>query len=58
MQNAGILQTVGLLYTTRASLGLPFGWSPPIVFITTFLALFYLVISIVKDIIDVEGDMK
>ncbi|XP_024025065.1 homogentisate solanesyltransferase, chloroplastic-like [Morus notabilis] len=56
--NAGFIQILGILYTTRVSLGLPFLWSPQIVFFLTFVPVFYLVISFVKDIIDVEGDMK
>ncbi|XP_024022019.1 homogentisate solanesyltransferase, chloroplastic [Morus notabilis] len=54
----GAIHNVGILYATRASIGLPFWWSPPIVFITTFVTLFFVVISITKDLTDVEGDMK
>ncbi|XP_024022020.1 homogentisate solanesyltransferase, chloroplastic-like [Morus notabilis] len=53
-----VIHNVGILYTTRASLGLPFLWSPPVVFITTFGTLFSMVLSITKDIVDVKGDMK
>ncbi|EXB29336.1 Homogentisate phytyltransferase 2 [Morus notabilis] len=53
-----ITNCIGILYATRVSLGLPFWWSPPIVFITTFAVMFFVVICIIKDIPDVEGDMK
>ncbi|XP_011628799.1 homogentisate solanesyltransferase, chloroplastic isoform X1 [Amborella trichopoda] len=54
----GFLLNFGVYYATRASLGLPFEWSLPIVFITTFVTLFALVIAITKDLPDVEGDRK
>ncbi|XP_024022813.1 homogentisate solanesyltransferase, chloroplastic [Morus notabilis] len=54
---SGIINT-GVFYATRASLGLPFCWSPSLVFITTFTTLFFTVISNIKDITDMEGDMK
>nr|UUA80539.1 putative prenyltransferase [Morus alba] len=53
-----VLHNVGVVYATRASLGLPFIWSPPVVFIITFATLFFVVLSIIKDLTDVEGDMK
>ncbi|GMN57694.1 hypothetical protein TIFTF001_026798 [Ficus carica] len=55
---AGILHNVGILYATRASLGLPFQWSPPYIFITTFVTMFFLVVTNIKDLTDVEGDIK
>ncbi|KAH9604656.1 hypothetical protein KSS87_001577 [Heliosperma pusillum] len=54
----GFLLNFGVYYATRAALGLPFEWSYPVVFITTFVTLFALVIAITKDLPDVEGDMK
>ncbi|EXC03824.1 Homogentisate phytyltransferase 2 [Morus notabilis] len=54
----GVIQNVGILYATRSSLGLPLCCSPSIVFITTFVTLFCTVISFMKDITDVEGDLK
>ncbi|GMN55985.1 hypothetical protein TIFTF001_025102 [Ficus carica] len=55
---AGILHNVGILYATRASLGLPFQWSPPYIFITTFVTIFFLVVTNIKDLTDVDGDIK
>lgn len=54
----GFLLNFGVYYATRAALGLPFVWSYPVVFITTFVTLFALVIAITKDLPDVEGDRK
>ncbi|KAL6336961.1 hypothetical protein AAG906_036275 [Vitis piasezkii] len=54
----GFLLNFGVYYATRAALGLPFMWSAPVVFITTFVTLFALVIAITKDLPDVEGDRK
>ncbi|CAO2822094.1 unnamed protein product [Amaranthus hypochondriacus] len=54
----GFLLNFGVYYATRAALGLPFEWSYPVVFITTFVTLFALVIAITKDLPDVEGDRK
>ncbi|XP_024018144.1 homogentisate solanesyltransferase, chloroplastic-like isoform X2 [Morus notabilis] len=48
----------GVLYAATTSLGLPFQWSPPNVFIVTFVALFYFVACLTKDITDIEGDMR
>ncbi|GMN52550.1 hypothetical protein TIFTF001_021691 [Ficus carica] len=58
MQTSGGLHNVGVLYSTIASLGLQFCWSPPITFIVAFAILFFVVISISKDLTDVEGDLK
>lgn len=55
---SGGLHNVGVLYSTIASLGLQFSWSPPITFIVAFAILFFVVISISKDLTDVEGDLK
>ncbi|KAK4281771.1 hypothetical protein QN277_013226 [Acacia crassicarpa] len=54
----GFLLNFGVYYATRAALGLTFQWSSPVVFITTFVTLFALVIAITKDLPDVEGDRK
>ncbi|KAL2923930.1 Homogentisate solanesyltransferase chloroplastic [Bienertia sinuspersici] len=54
----GFLLNFGVYYATRAALGFPFEWSYPVVFITTFVTLFALVIAITKDLPDVEGDSK
>ncbi|XP_024018145.1 homogentisate solanesyltransferase, chloroplastic-like [Morus notabilis] len=48
----------GVLYATIVSLGLPFQWSPPNVFIITYVALYFVAACLIKDIPDVEGDMK
>ncbi|GMN38982.1 hypothetical protein TIFTF001_008222 [Ficus carica] len=58
MLTSGGLHNVGVLYSTIASLGLQFSWSPPITFIVAFAILFFVVISISKDLTDVEGDLK
>jgi len=52
----GFLLNFGVYYATRAALGLPFQWSPAIMFITTFVTVFAVVIAITKDLPDVEGD--
>lgn len=54
----GFLLNFGVYYATRAALGLSFEWSSPVLFITTFVTLFALVIAITKDLPDVEGDRK
>ncbi|GMP87131.1 hypothetical protein CsSME_00039645 [Camellia sinensis var. sinensis] len=54
----GFLLNFGVYYATRAALGLTVEWSLPVVFITTFVTLFALVIAITKDLPDVEGDRK
>ncbi|GAB2233038.1 hypothetical protein Droror1_Dr00002251 [Drosera rotundifolia] len=54
----GFLLNFGVYYATRAALGLPFEWSSPVAFITTFVTIFALVIAITKDLPDVEGDRK
>nr|KYP73993.1 Digeranylgeranylglyceryl phosphate synthase [Cajanus cajan] len=54
----GFLLNFGVYYATKAALGLTFEWSSPVVFITTFVTFFALVISITKDLPDVEGDRK
>ncbi|WVY95992.1 hypothetical protein V8G54_028143 [Vigna mungo] len=58
MQVRGFLLNFGVYYATRAALGLAFEWSSPVVFITTFVTFFALVIAITKDLPDVEGDRK
>jgi homogentisate solanesyltransferase len=54
----GFLLNFGVYHATRAALGLPFVWSPPIAFITAFVTVFATVIAITKDLPDVEGDRK
>ncbi|CAJ2672948.1 unnamed protein product [Trifolium pratense] len=54
----GFLLNFGVYYATRAALGLAFEWSSPVVFITTFVTFFALVIAITKDLPDVEGDRR
>ncbi|KAI5076094.1 hypothetical protein GOP47_0008159 [Adiantum capillus-veneris] len=54
----GFLLNFGVYYATRASLGLAYTWSPPILFITSFVTIFATVIAITKDLADVEGDRK
>ncbi|XP_024017137.1 homogentisate solanesyltransferase, chloroplastic-like, partial [Morus notabilis] len=53
-----ICNYTGVLYATITSLGLPFQWTPPNVFIMTYSTLFFFVICLIKDIPDVEGDRK
>jgi homogentisate solanesyltransferase len=52
----GFLLNFGVYYATRAALGLEFMWSPPIIFITSFVTVFAIVIAITKDLPDVQGD--
>ncbi|CAL8465199.1 g4734 [Coccomyxa elongata] len=54
----GFLLNFGVYSATRAALGLPFQWSPAILFITCFVTMFAVVIAITKDLADVEGDRK
>lgn len=54
----GFLLNFGVYYATRAALGLPYEWSPSVVFITTFVTVFATVIAITKDLPDIEGDKK
>lgn len=54
----GFLLNFGVYHAVRAALGLPFQWSPPIAFITSFVTVFATVIAITKDLPDVEGDKK
>ncbi|GAQ84991.1 Putative homogentisate prenyltransferase [Klebsormidium nitens] len=54
----GFLLNFGVYYATRAALGLPFVWSPSVVFITAFVTLFATVIAITKDLADIEGDRQ
>lgn len=54
----GVLLNFGVFHATRAALGLPFQWSPPIAFITAFVTLFACAIAITKDLPDIEGDKK
>ena len=54
----GLLLNFGVHHATTAAIGLPFVWSPPILFITAFVTVFAVVISITKDLADIEGDKK
>jgi homogentisate solanesyltransferase len=54
----GLLLNFGVYYATRAALGLTFQWSPAVAFITAFVTLFAIAISITKDMPDVEGDRR
>ena len=54
----GFLLNFGVYYATRAALGLPYQWSPSILFITIFVTVFATVIAITKDLPDIEGDKK
>ncbi|KAL4031619.1 hypothetical protein IC575_009904 [Cucumis melo] len=54
----GFLINFGVYYASRSVLGLPFEWSSPVAFITTFVTLFGLVIALTKDLSDIEGDRK
>ena len=54
----GVLLNFGVHHATTAAIGLPFVWSPPIMFITTFVTVFAICISICKDLADIEGDKQ
>jgi homogentisate solanesyltransferase len=54
----GVLLNFGVYHATRAALGLPFVWSPAVVFITCFVTTFATAIAITKDLPDVEGDIR
>ncbi|XP_023005182.1 homogentisate solanesyltransferase, chloroplastic-like isoform X3 [Cucurbita maxima] len=54
----GFLVNFGVYYASRSVLGLPFQWSPPVIFITTFVTFFGLVIALTKDLSDIEGDRR
>uniref|UniRef100_A0A7S4CEV9 Homogentisate phytyltransferase n=1 Tax=Eutreptiella gymnastica TaxID=73025 RepID=A0A7S4CEV9_9EUGL len=54
----GFLLNWGVFYAVRAALGLPFAWIPQIQFITIFMVVFAVVISITKDLPDTAGDKK
>jgi homogentisate solanesyltransferase len=54
----GFLLNFGVHHATQSALGLEFAWSPPILFITCFVTVFAVVISITKDLADIEGDKK
>lgn len=54
----GFLLNFGVHHATTAAIGLPFVWSPPIMFITTFVTVFAICISICKDLSDIEGDKQ
>ncbi|KAK3199271.1 hypothetical protein Dsin_022686, partial [Dipteronia sinensis] len=54
----GFLLHFSVSYTARAALGLTFQWIAPLVFITIKASVFVLVMSFVKDLSNVEGDLK
>ena len=54
----GFLLNFGVYHATRAALGMPFQWSPAILFMTGFVTVFATVIAITKDLPDVEGDRQ
>lgn len=54
----GFLLNFGVYHATRAAIGLPFHWSPAIMFITAFATMFAVVIAITKDLPDVRGDKQ
>lgn len=54
----GFLLNFGVYHATRAALGVPFAWDPPITFITCFVTLFAMVIAVTKDLPDVQGDRE
>lgn len=54
----GFLLNFGVYYATRAALGLPFQWSPAIMFITMFVTVYATAIAITKDLADVKGDIQ
>lgn len=54
----GFLLNFGVYYAARAALQLPFAWSPAVLFITSFVSVFAVVIAITKDMPDIEGDKK
>lgn len=52
----GFLMNFGVYYATASALGLPFAWSPPIIFLAAFMTLFASVIALAKDMPDIRGD--
>merc|ERR1719310_443362 len=54
----GFLLNFGVYCAARAAMGLPFAWSPTILFATTFVTSFATVIAISKDLPDIEGDKR
>lgn len=53
----GFLMNFGVYHATLSALGLPFRWSPPIIFLAVFMSVFACVIAIAKDIPDIRGDV-
>ncbi|XXG81902.1 hypothetical protein AAC387_Pa09g2439 [Persea americana] len=54
----GFFVNFGVYHSVRAAFGLTFEWSPAIAFITVFVTIVGLVVAILKDLSDVEGDQK
>lgn len=54
----GFLLNFGVYHATIDALGLPFTWSPPIVFLAAFMTMFACVIAIAKDMPDIKGDTE
>jgi len=54
----GFLLNYGVNDAAAAALGIPFSWSGHVAFITCFVTCFAVIISVAKDLPDVEGDKK
>lgn len=52
----GFLLNFGVYHATKSALGVPFTWSPPIVFLAVFMTVFACIIALAKDLPDVKGD--
>nr|QKY14916.1 homogentisate solanesyltransferase (HSTC), chloroplastic isoform [Polytomella parva] len=53
----GVLLNIGVYFATRAAIGIKgVEWTPGIIFTTVFATTFALVIAVVKDLPDTEGD--
>jgi homogentisate solanesyltransferase len=52
----GFLMNFGVYHATGSALGLPFAWTPPIVFLAAFMSVFACVIALAKDLPDIRGD--
>lgn len=52
----GFLLNFGVYHATKSALGVPFTWSPPIVFLAIFMTVFACTIALAKDLPDVKGD--
>lgn len=52
----GFLMNFGVYHATGSALGLPFAWTPPIIFLAAFMSVFACVIALAKDLPDIRGD--